>query len=73
MDRILTTHVGSLIRPPELVPALTAIQLGEDYDAPAFDAALRSAVADVVRKQVEIGVDVVDDGEFPKVSWITYL
>lgn len=73
MDRILTTHVGSLIRPPELVPALTASQLGDDYDVPAFEAALRSSVADVARKQAEIGVDVIDDGEFGKVSWITYL
>jgi 5-methyltetrahydropteroyltriglutamate--homocysteine methyltransferase len=73
MDRILTTHVGSLIRPPALLPSLEAIQRGAPYDVQGFETALTDAVADVVREQAEIGVDVVDDGEFPKVSWITYL
>jgi 5-methyltetrahydropteroyltriglutamate--homocysteine methyltransferase len=65
-DRILTTHAGSLIRPPELLEL-------SGQDDPAYDAALADAVADVVRRQVEAGIDVVDDGEFGKESWITYL
>jgi 5-methyltetrahydropteroyltriglutamate--homocysteine methyltransferase len=65
--------VGSLIRPDDLLPALQAIQRGDPYDTDQFDEALSRAVADVVRKQAEIGVDAVDDGEFSKVSWITYL
>ncbi len=62
-DRILATHAGSLIRPAELL---------ED-DAADRDAALGGAVADVVRRQAGVGIDVVDDGEFGKESWITYL
>jgi 5-methyltetrahydropteroyltriglutamate--homocysteine methyltransferase len=61
MDRILTTHAGSLIRPPELL---------EDD---AAESALAEAVAEVVRRQAGAGIDVVDDGEFGKESWITYL
>lgn len=73
MDRILTTHVGSLIRPADLVPFVRAVEHGEPYDESAFAAVLRAAVADVVRRQAEVGIDIVDDGEMGKVSWITYL
>jgi 5-methyltetrahydropteroyltriglutamate--homocysteine methyltransferase len=66
-DRILTTHAGSLIRPPEL------LELAGQDDRAAYEAELAEAVADVVRRQVEAGIDVVDDGEFGKESWITYL
>jgi len=66
-DRILTTHTGSLIRPREL------LELGERGDPAAYERALAGAVADVVRRQVEAGIDVVDDGEMGKESWITYL
>ena len=72
MNRIQTTHVGSLIRPDELLPYLEAIEAGQDVDTAGFDPALRAAVGDVVRKQVETGIDIVDDGEFSKISWITY-
>jgi 5-methyltetrahydropteroyltriglutamate--homocysteine methyltransferase len=72
-DRILTTHVGSLVRPPEL-------QGGpEDRDDDTADSArkressLRAAVDEVVRKQVEVGIDVVNDGEFGKSSWSAYI
>ena len=68
-DRILTTHVGSLPRPGELDDALE--QRAEDEQA--YAAVLKRAVSDVVKKQVEVGVDVVNDGEFGKSSWTGYL
>lgn len=73
MDRILATHTGSLIRPPELLAFLAARERGQDIDAAAYQECLRDAVNDVVRRQVEAGIDVVDDGEMGKASWITYL
>src|SRR6516165_8583275 len=73
MDRILTTHVGSLIRPDSLLPALRAIERGEPYDDAAYQRELSAAVRDVVRQQAEVGLDIVDDGEAGKISWITYL
>jgi 5-methyltetrahydropteroyltriglutamate--homocysteine methyltransferase len=72
-QRILTTHVGSLVRPAELVEALRAEQLGQDYDVAAFERSLAPAVAEVVRQQVDAGVDVVDDGEYGKVAWAQYV
>ena len=68
-ERILTTHVGSLPRPAELDDALER----RAEDEPTYAATLRRAVADVVKKQVEVGVDVVNDGEFGKSSWTGYL
>ena len=73
MNRILTTHVGSLIRPNSLAPALRAIERGENYDVATYQRDLREAVQDVVHQQAEVGVDIVDDGEMGKISWITYL
>ncbi len=73
MQRIPVTHAGSLIRPPELLSFLAARDRGEPYDEAAYAAALATAVADVVRKQAEAGVDIVDDGEMGKSNWITYL
>jgi 5-methyltetrahydropteroyltriglutamate--homocysteine methyltransferase len=73
MDRILATHTGSLIRPPELLAYLAAKERGQEVDEEAYQACLRDAVADVVRRQVEVGIDVPDDGEMGKASWITYL
>jgi 5-methyltetrahydropteroyltriglutamate--homocysteine methyltransferase len=72
-DRILTTHVGSLPRPPEMVELLKRRESGRDYDPRAFDAALSRAVADVVKRQVAIGIDLVDDGEIGKTSYATYI
>src|SRR5271155_4165314 len=73
-DRILTTHVGSLIRPPELQEFLRAKQAGKPYDRPAYDACLKSSVAEVVRHQAEVGIDVISDGEFGKsISWSQYV
>ena len=73
MDRILTTHTGSLTRAPEVLDFLAAMESGEAYDEAAYEQALATAVADVVRRQVEAGIDVVDDGEMGKASWIVYL
>jgi 5-methyltetrahydropteroyltriglutamate--homocysteine methyltransferase len=62
-ERILTTHVGSLARPPDLFDMLAARASGQPYDAAAFDARVRQAVADVVRRQAELGIDIINDGE----------
>jgi 5-methyltetrahydropteroyltriglutamate--homocysteine methyltransferase len=72
-DRILTTHVGSLPRPPDLQAMLQARDRGEPYDRPAFEARVRAAVADAVRKQVEVGIDIVADGELSKNSFTNYV
>ena len=73
-DRILTTHVGSLIRPPALQDFLRAKQAGKPYDKSAYETCLQQSVADVVHKQAEVGVDVVSDGEFGKsISWSQYV
>ena len=72
-DRILTTHTGSLPRPPELAAMLEAKDTGSAPDPEAFDAHVRAAVAEAVRKQVEAGVDVVSDGEQSKVGYSTYV
>jgi 5-methyltetrahydropteroyltriglutamate--homocysteine methyltransferase len=72
-DRILTTHVGSLPRPDDMLDALTAKMLGRSIDEQALDARLPSAVADIVRRQAEHGLDVIDDGEVGKPSFILYV
>jgi 5-methyltetrahydropteroyltriglutamate--homocysteine methyltransferase len=71
--RILTTHVGSLIRPAGLLAFATARAEGQGYDAAKHEETLRAAVADVVRRQVETGIDIVNDGEFGKSSWAAYI
>src|SRR5688572_6029693 len=65
-DRILTTHVGSLARPPELMEILKDKHTGKPYDEAAYRTLLRTTVADVVKKQAEVGVDIASDGEFGK-------
>jgi 5-methyltetrahydropteroyltriglutamate--homocysteine methyltransferase len=73
-DRILTTHVGSLIRPKDLQDFLRLKQAGKPYDEAAYRACLRQSVAGVVKRQAEAGVDVVSDGEFGKsISWSQYV
>jgi 5-methyltetrahydropteroyltriglutamate--homocysteine methyltransferase len=73
-DRICTTHVGSLIRPPELSRYIEAIDNGVTVDQSAFDRCLAGSVADVVKRQQQAGVDVVSDGEFGKFrSWSFYV
>jgi 5-methyltetrahydropteroyltriglutamate--homocysteine methyltransferase len=73
-SRILTTHVGSLIRPPEILDFLRAKQRGEKYDEAAYAKCLTDSVAAVVRQQGGAGIDVVSDGEFGKgISWSQYV
>jgi 5-methyltetrahydropteroyltriglutamate--homocysteine methyltransferase len=72
-NRILTTHVGSLIRPAALQEFLRARQTGKAYDEPAYQKCLTESVAEVVSEQADAGVDVVSDGEFGKsISWSQY-
>jgi len=72
-DRIQTTHIGSLPRPHRLLDAMKAKYSGQPYDPTAFQQALRVAVADVVRKQIDCGIDIVTDGEFSKPGFFTYI
>jgi 5-methyltetrahydropteroyltriglutamate--homocysteine methyltransferase len=71
--RILTTPVGSLARPDALIPLLHLKERGQPYDTEAFARLVREAVADVVRKQVEAGIDIVTDGEQGKESFFGYI
>ncbi|HEY9724073.1 MAG TPA: cobalamin-independent methionine synthase II family protein [Oscillatoriaceae cyanobacterium] len=72
-NRILTTHVGSLIRPADLQDFLRAKQSGKPYDEQGFQACLTRSVAEVVQRQAQAGIDVVSDGEFGKsISWAQY-
>jgi 5-methyltetrahydropteroyltriglutamate--homocysteine methyltransferase len=73
-DRILTTHVGSLVRPDDLLAFIALQQEGKPYDQAAYQACLEKSVADVVRKQVDAGIDIVSDGEYGKsISWSRYI
>ena len=72
-DRIITTHVGSLARPHDLLDIMKEREHGRPYDAEAFATRVRSAVRDVVREQADAGIDVVTDGEMGKVSFFTYV
>jgi 5-methyltetrahydropteroyltriglutamate--homocysteine methyltransferase len=70
----LTTHVGSLVRPPQLTDYIRAIESGVVVDEEEFDACLARCVVDVVRRQSEVGIDLVSDGEFGKFrSWSWYI
>ena len=73
MDRILATHTGSLIRPPELLAFLAAKERGQSIDEDAYQSACETRSSTSCAEQVEAGIDVVDDGEMGKASWITYL
>jgi 5-methyltetrahydropteroyltriglutamate--homocysteine methyltransferase len=71
--RVRATHVGSLIRPAELLQFIRPKQAGQPYDEQAYAKCLRASVEAVVRRQVEAGIDVVSDGEFGKsISWSQY-
>lgn len=72
-DRILTTHIGSLARPDDLLDLMSARLNGEVYDRQAYDARVRTAVAESVRRQVACGLDVVTDGEQSKPSFNAYV
>jgi len=72
--RILVTHVGSLVRLPELVAHLRKIEAGEAYDEAAYEACLKDSIDEVVKQQVDAGVDIVSDGEFSKGrNWAFYV
>ncbi len=71
--RILTTHAGSLPRPADLLDTLLAREQGKAIDEAAYGARLPGAVKDIVEKQVELGIDIVDDGEYSKPSFVTYV
>ena len=71
-DRILTTHVGSLPRPPDLIAMVRARLRGEAVDTQAYSDCLRKSVAEIVEKQVALGIDVIDDGECGKPSFVSY-
>lgn len=70
---IKTTHVGSLPRTQKVVDFIFAREKGEAYDSVAFEEAMAEACAETVRRQVEVGVDVVSDGETSKISYATYV
>ena len=71
--RILTTHAGSLPRLSDLLELIQTRAAGRRVDDTAQDSRLREAVGEIVRKQVELGVDVVDDGEMSKPGFIHYV
>ena len=72
-ERILTTHVGSLIRPAPLLPFIRAKQAGQPYDEAGYKKCLADSVGEIVRQQKAAGIDVPSDGEFGKgISWSQY-
>jgi 5-methyltetrahydropteroyltriglutamate--homocysteine methyltransferase len=71
-DRILTTHVGSLPRPPALRDLLVRLDRGETVDAEALRREAESAVRHVVARQLQAGIDIVNDGEQPRAGFSTY-
>jgi 5-methyltetrahydropteroyltriglutamate--homocysteine methyltransferase len=72
-ERFLTTHTGSLPRSPDLVRIMYAKEEGVPVDPSALAARVRAAVAEVVRKQIDSSIDVVNDGEMSKPSYATYV
>ncbi|MEZ0303421.1 MAG: cobalamin-independent methionine synthase II family protein [Hyphomicrobiaceae bacterium] len=72
-ERFLTTHTGSLPRPDDLIRTMYAKEEGVPVDSAALGKRVREAVAEVVRKQVEAGIDLVNDGEMSKPSYATYI
>lgn len=72
-DRILTTHVGSLPRPAALSDLLIREELDEPIDPAMLERAAAAAIADVVARQIEAGIDVISDGEQPRVGFQTYV
>ena len=72
-ERILTTHVGSLPRPQDVVDLVLAEDAGEPVDRATFERVVGAAVADRVRRQAEVGVDLVSDGEMSKIGYATYI
>ena len=73
IERILTTHTGSLPRPPDLLAMIQAKETGQPFDAEELAAAVRRSVAETVREQAASGVDIVNDGEFSKAGFSDYI
>ena len=73
MDRILTSHVGSLPRTQDVVDFIFAREREEAFDQQGFDACMTGACAETVRRQVDAGIDIVSDGETSKISYATYV
>jgi len=71
--RIITTHAGSLPRPADMIDMLVAKSEGKAIDESAYQARLPGAVNEIVQKQIELGLDVIDDGEYSKPSFVTYV
>ena len=72
-ERILTTHVGSLPRPPDLLDMIQAKERGEAFDGEAFAGRVKSAIAEVVKQQADSGIDIVADGEMGRFGFIPYV
>src|SRR6266568_505203 len=72
-DRILTTHTGSLIRTREIIEGMKARSLDQPYDQAQLANDIRKGIGEVVRKQVEIGIDVPSDGEFARSGFKAYM
>src|SRR4029450_2589910 len=73
-NRILTTHVGSLVRPPQLIEFLHKIEDGQAYDRIPYEVARKDAIEPVVHRQADAGIDIVSDGEFSKGrNWAFYV
>lgn len=70
--RFLTTHTGSLPRPADLVAALNAKEVGVSYDEKVLAARVHRAISEIVAMQCDVGIDIVNDGEHSKVSWMAY-
>jgi 5-methyltetrahydropteroyltriglutamate--homocysteine methyltransferase len=73
VDRFLTTHTGSLPRPDDLIEMVIATQRGDDVDPAVLEDRITSAVFESTRRQVEAGVDIINDGEMSKPSYATYV
>ncbi len=73
MARILTTHVGSLPRTQAVTDFIFARENEQEFSPQAFDHCMASAVAETVRRQVDVGIDIVSDGETSKISYATYV
>lgn len=72
-DRILTTHAGSLPRPTDLIELIWAKMDGQEVDRARLEDRMRTAVAEVVAKQRDLGIDVISDGEMSKPGFSTYV
>src|SRR6476660_7542635 len=72
-NRILTTHTGSLPRPTDLIELIQKVETGGEVSPEAFEARVKSAVAETVQKQVEAGITVINDGEAGKPGYSTYV